>query len=172
MTVVLQPNVRMAHPSNITITQVVGVPNNICVETATTSVPTDTQACEAVAGAALSDAIACQAVKRDCGSVVNGGCQTGCAPGTGIDAARCFHTAAACTFQKRLEMLTVSSCVETAATSVPADKTKCDEVADLSDATACNAVKRVCGLVSGSCPSQDCETVGEAAKCFYKAGAA
>jgi len=174
MTVVLQPNVRMVHPSNITITQVVGVPNNICVETATTSVPTDKQACEAVAGAALSDAIACQAVKRDCALVGNTCPATNCETA----GAKCVYKAgAACTFQKRLEMLTVSSCVETAATSVPSDKTKCDEVADLSDATECVAVKRDCGSAkSGSCPAgctdpgaagQPCSQTSTAEACTY-----
>jgi hypothetical protein len=204
MTVVLQPNVKMAHPSNITITQMVGVPNNTCVETATMSVPADKQACEAVTGASLSDAIACGAVKRDCalventcpaqncetagakcvykagaacGSVVNGGCPTGCAAGTGVGKNTCFHATAACKYEKRLEMLTLSSCVETVATSVPADKTKCKEVADLSDATTCEAVKRVCASAkSGSCPAgctdpgtagQPCSGTSTTAACTY-----
>jgi len=121
MTVVLQPNVRMAHPSNITITQVVGVPNNICVENATTSVPADRQACEAVAGAALSSATACEDVKRANAS-----------------------NQAACRYEKRLVMVANKiTCVEKAGTSVPADRAACEAVtgAALFVATTCEAVK-------------------------------
>jgi len=75
--------------------------NIFCVENATTSVPADKAACEAVAD--LSVATKCEAVTRDCASAKSGSCPAGCTdPGSPGQPCSGTSTAAACTYKQQL----------------------------------------------------------------------